>query len=331
MDQALLIVGHGSRDPEGVGELLDMVRGFRESQPGSRIEVAFLEFTRPTIGEMIDRLAAEGCGGVVVLPGVLLAAGHAKNDIAGEVRAARVRHPGLPIHMGRPLDIDPSVLQLCRVRYQEALAGRPAVAPGDTQLLLIGRGSSDPDANANVAKVARFLQEGYPTGWASVAYTGVASPAIPDALRVCERMGFRRVVVQPYFLFTGVLVKRIYAQVEEARQRRPDIEFVTTSHLRAHELLFEAFAGRAREAADGTAHMNCSLCQYRVSIIGHENRQGEPQLPHHHHVEGVLGHVGGAPSAVPLAFSESRAVRPAEPGSGDSHLWTNDLRSLLRF
>jgi len=322
MDPALLIAGHGSRDADGIAEFLEMARHFRASHPGTAVEVAFLEFARPTIQEGIDRLIALGATSVIVLPGVLMAAGHAKNDMASEVRTARQRHPSLTIRMGRALDVDARLLQLCRVRYQEALAGRPAVDPADAMLLLVGRGSSDPDANANIAKVARFLQEGYPTAWSAVAYSGVADPRLEDALPVCERMGFRRIVVQPYFLFTGVLLKRIYAQVEERRRARPDIDYVATPHLQAHPLLLQTFADRADEAMHGDGHMNCSLCQYRVPIVGHEHAVGQPQQPHHHHVQGLHHHVH--------QLEEETPAEPAEE-AGDPHPWTSQLLERLRF
>jgi sirohydrochlorin ferrochelatase len=322
MNHALLIAGHGSRDPEGIAEFLSLARTFRDLRPGVPVEIAFLEFARPTIQEGIDQLVRQGAGTVVVLPGVLMAAGHAKNDMASEVRLARERHPGVTIHMGRALDVDPRLLQLCRLRYQEALAGRPAVAPSETLLLLVGRGSSDPDANANIAKVARFLQEGYPTAWAGVAFSGVAAPLLPDALAVCERMGFRRIVVQPYFLFTGVLLKRIYEQVEERRQPRPDLEHVPVPHLQAHPLLLDVFLERAEEALHGDGRMNCSLCQYRVPIIGHERHVGEPQAPHHHHVQGMHDHVHHLDAHAGLAESDP---------PGDGHPWTETLRERLRF
>ena len=288
---ALLIAGHGSRDPEGIAEFLDLARGFRAHRPDLLVEIAFLEFARPTIQEGIDRLVEAGVETIIVLPGVLMAAGHAKNDMASEVRLARQRHPRIDFRMGRALDVEPRLLQLARIRYQEALADRPVTAPAETLLLLVGRGSSDPDANANIAKVARFLQEGYPAGWAACAFTGITKPLLPDALPVCERAGFRRLVVQPYFLFTGVLLKRIYAQVEARRMARPDIDFVATPHLQTHPLLIETFLERAEEALHGEARMNCSLCQYRVPIIGHEAKVGEPQHAHHHHVQGLHHHV----------------------------------------
>src|SRR5260370_763072 len=184
MDPAILIAGHGSRDPEGIAEFLELARHFRSCRPEVAVETAFLEFARPTIQEGIDRLVRHRTGTIVVLPGVLMAAGHAKNDMASEVRLARQRHPKVDIHMGRALEIEPKLLQLCQLRYREALAGRAPIDTAQTLLLLVGRGSSDPDANANIAKVARFLQEGYPTGWAAWAYSGVARPLLEVALSV---------------------------------------------------------------------------------------------------------------------------------------------------
>jgi sirohydrochlorin ferrochelatase len=321
MEHALFIAGHGSRDPDGIAEFLDLARAFRDRRPELPVEIGFLEFARPTIQEGIDRLVARGAETVVVLPGVLMAAGHAKNDMASEVRLARQRHPRVAFHMGRALDIDARLLQLCRLRYREALAGRPEVPAAETLLLLVGRGSSDPDANAGIAKVARFLQEGYPTAWAGVAYSGVAAPLVPDALAIGERMGFRRIVVQPYFLFTGVLVKRIRAQVEERQRARPDLDYVVPAHLQAHPLLLDAFAERAEEALHGAGLMNCSLCQYRVAIIGHEHRHGEPQQPHHHHVQGLHGH----------HVHHLEGNTAAAEDEADGHPWTAALLEQLRF
>jgi sirohydrochlorin ferrochelatase len=321
MAHAVLIAGHGSRDPDGIAESLDLARRFCARRPDVPVEIAFLEFARPTIQEGIDRLARTGAQAIVVLPGVLLAAGHAKNDLASEVRLARERYPQLDIRMGNALDVDADLLQLCRLRYREALAALPAVEAKDTLLLLVARGSSDPDANSTVAKVARFLQEGYPTGWAAWAYSGIAHPLLEEALPICERMGFHRIVVQPYFLFTGVLLKRIYAQVAERQLARPDLEIVATPHLQAHPLLLDAFQHRLEEALHGTAHMNCSLCQYRVPIIGNEARLGEPQFPHHHHVQGLLGHEHRTPAVQTMPSEE-----PAGP-----HPWDKALLERLRF
>jgi sirohydrochlorin cobaltochelatase len=287
MKPAVLFVGHGSRDPEGTAEFLRIVDLFRASEPGRIVECGFLEFARPVIGDGVARCVERGARTVAVLPGMLMAAGHAKNDIPSEIHEARHRYPGVEFHYGRHLHLHPNVLQLCRLRVEETQRGAGAAELGDTLLLVVGRGSSDPDANADVAKLARLLWEGMGFGWAAACYIGVTPPLLPEALVRCERMGFRRVIVFPFFLFTGVLEKRIRRQTEEFGREHRGTEFLCADYLNVHPLLLNAFAERAEEAVNGSPNMNCELCKYRVHLPGFEQAVGQPQLGHHHHVRGV--------------------------------------------
>src|SRR4051812_28810632 len=198
MSDALLIAAHGSRDEAGLAEFWDLADAWQALRPDRLQGAGFLEFARPTIGEAIDELVDRGAKRVVVVPAMLMAAGHVKNDVPSEIQEGRVRHPGVSFHMAGALDIHPALLELCHIRYREALAGRAEVPAARTLLLLVGRGTSDPDANANVARVSRFLWESYGVGWATVAFSGLAAPGVDEALTVCRRMGFSRIVVQPY-------------------------------------------------------------------------------------------------------------------------------------
>jgi len=154
-------------------------------------------------------------------------------------------------------------------------------------LAVIGRGTSDPDANGNVAKVARMLSEGMGFGWAEVGYSGVAHPRVDALLERAARLGFGRIVVFPYFLFTGVLVRRIYAQTDQVAARHPEIAFVKAGYLNDHPLVIEAFIERIQGISAGDANMNCLLCKYRDRIVGYEAAVGLPQRSHHDHVEGI--------------------------------------------
>jgi len=127
-------------------------------------------------------------------------------------------------------------------------------------------------------------------GWAETAFSGVAQPRVDAALDRAARLGFRRIVVFPYFLFTGILVKRIYAATDEAALRHPEIEFTKAPYLRDHPLLLDAFVERVGEIADGSPAMNCQLCKYRAQIVGYEADAGAPQQAHHHHVRAGDGH-----------------------------------------
>jgi sirohydrochlorin cobaltochelatase len=95
-------------------------------------------------------------------------------------------------------------------------------------------------------------------------------------------------------LFTGVLVKRIYGQTDEAAVRFPNIEFVKAPYLRDHPLVIDAFAERVAELqGEATPNMNCQLCKYRTQIVGYENEVGMAQQAHHHHVRGGDHHHDG--------------------------------------
>ena len=151
--------------------------------------------------------------------------------------------------------------------------------------------SSDLDANGNVSKVARMLWEGMGFAWTEVCYSGVTFPLTETAFDRITRLGFKRIIVFPYFLFTGVLVKRIYAHAEAAAARHPEVEFLHAGYLNDHPLLIETFVERMEEILKGQNLMNCQLCKYREQVIGFEDAVGEPQMSHHHHVEGIgVGH-----------------------------------------
>jgi sirohydrochlorin cobaltochelatase len=124
-------------------------------------------------------------------------------------------------------------------------------------------------------------------GWAEVSFSGVAYPSVDAGLKRATRLGYKRIIVFPYFLFTGILVKRIYEQTRSVAALFPEIEFVEAPYLRDHPLVMDAFADRAREILDGPPAMNCQLCKYRTQVLGYEAEVGARQEGHHHHVRGV--------------------------------------------
>ena len=180
-----------------------------------------------------------------------------------------------------------SSARLACIEEAEASAGASATGGiwrEDTLLLVVGRGSSDPDANADVGKVSRILAEGMGFGWSAVSFIGVTTPLLPDALERCQRMGFSRIVVFSFFLFTGILEKRIQQMTRDFAAQQHQVEVLYAGYLQAHPLLFEVFAERAEEVLDGSPNMNCELCKYRVSLPGFAEAVGQPQMGHHHHV-----------------------------------------------
>ena len=283
----VMVCGHGSRDVNAVAEFQRLVAALVARLPQYEVESGFLEFARPILRDGLDRLRARGVERVLAVPGMLFAAGHVKNDVPSVLNAYAAEH-GLRIEFGRDLGIDPKLLAAARDRIQQVMDRAAAPVPrAETLLAVVGRGTSDPDANGNVAKVARMLWEGMGFGWAEVGYSGVAHPRVDALLERAARLGFRRIVVFPWFLFTGVLVRRIYRQTDEAAARHPEVELLKAPYLGDHPLVLDCFVERIEGIHAGDVNMNCLLCKYRARVIGHEAAVGLPQEGHHHHVEGI--------------------------------------------
>lgn len=284
----IMVCGHGSRDVDALSEFRFVAEGIKARLPQYPIESGYLEFARPIIRDGLDALMARGITRILAVPGMLFAATHVKNDLPWELNSFMADNPGVTVNFGRELGIEPRLLRACADRIAEAEAAcAKTVAREDTLLMVVGRGTNDPDANSNISKIARFLWEGMGFGWAEVSYSGVAFPSVDAGLKRAARLGYKRIIVFPYFLFTGILVKRIYEQTRGVAALFPEIEFVEAPYLRDHPLVMDAFADRAREILDGPPAMNCQLCKYRTQVVGYEAEVGARQEGHHHHVRGV--------------------------------------------
>lgn len=267
----LLIAGHGTADTEGAEQFRRFVK-----RVGTRVEVpvagGFIELSPPPLAEAVSGLVDGGGRRLATVPLMLVAAGHAKGDIPAALARERQRHPGLSFAYGRPLGPHPAILALLRERLAEA------GADPDSTVLLVGRGSTDPDANAEVAKVARLLAETTDVAGVEYAFVSLAPPDTPVALERCRRLGARRVVVLPYFLFTGVLPQRVAAQA----RRFAGLDAVVAGVLGDCDELADVVVERYREALAGDIRMNCDTCLYRVALPHHEHRLGAAQAPHDH-------------------------------------------------
>lgn len=285
--RGVMICGHGSRSTGACDEFRHLAHLVAHAMPELPVEYGYLEFARPIIRDGLDALRAKGVDDVLAVPGMLFAAGHVKNDVPSVLNLYAHDH-GVRIRMARDLGIDGKLLEAARDRIGAALERAEVDVPLDeTCLVVVGRGTSDSDANGNVAKVARMIWEGMGFAHCEVGYSGVAHPRTEVAVERAIRLGFRRVVVFPYFLFTGILVDRIYAAADAVAARHAVVEVVKAGYLNDHPRVVATMVERIRGIEAGDVAMNCSLCKYRTQILGFEQDVGAPQESHHHHVEGI--------------------------------------------
>ncbi|MCF6405171.1 sirohydrochlorin chelatase [Chitinophaga filiformis] len=285
--KGILICGHGSRDPEGVEGFKALVAAMQRRYPNRMVDYGFLEFAHPVYAAAVERMYLAGVREIIAVPAILFAGGHAKNDMPYEMNTLQSQYKDLKIRLGRHIGITPPMLQLAKQLIQQAEATAPALDRKDACLLLVGRGTSDPDANSDVAKLTRMLGEGLSFGFATTAFIGVTQPLLKDLLPVIDHLPYKRIVALPVFLFTGVLLKKIYTQLDEFRAVSHK-EIIATAAFGCDELLLQTIDERIREVEEGHPNMNCQLCKYRTQIIGCEEEVGSPQVGHHLAVKGIL-------------------------------------------
>ncbi len=292
----VLVCGHGSRNRLAVAEFATLAHKLQQYLDPVPVDHGYLEFARPILRDGLEALRERGVQHVLAVPAMLFAAGHAKNDIPS-VLNTYAAETGLRIDYGRELGVDLKMIQAAAARIRACLedadasaraAGAAPVPLHDTLLAVVGRGSSDPDANSNVAKVTRMLVEGFGFGWGETLYSGVTFPLVEPGLRQVVKLGYRRIVVFPYFLFSGVLVSRIVQHSQRVAADHPGVEVLQASYLGDHPLVLDTFRERVAEVLGGDVNMNCSLCKYRAQVLGFEREVGAPQHSHHHHVEGLV-------------------------------------------
>ncbi|REH42824.1 cobalt/nickel transport system ATP-binding protein [Kutzneria buriramensis] len=270
---AMVLLGHGSRDSDGVDEYWALAEAVRNAAPDLKIGCGFVELAEPGVDEAIDRLVAEGAHEVVVVPLVLLAAGHLKNDGPAAMARARQRHPSVHFRLARDLGIEPTLLSIAEERIRDAAGDAD---PEKLGVALIGRGSSDPDACSDLWKVGRLLADKRGLGTIEPGFVSVARPNVAEAMERCRLLGATTIVVSPFFLFTGMLVPRIHQQAGDWAAQHPEITVLGGAHLGPDPRLARIVLERYREALHGDVRMNCDLCTYRVQLPGYEDKVGLP-------------------------------------------------------
>ncbi|GAA2343498.1 sirohydrochlorin chelatase [Streptomyces cuspidosporus] len=252
---ALLIAGIGTRDEKRADAFRDFVRELGARNPGLPVAGGFTGPSPLPLADAVARLADEGVTRFAVVPLTLIPSERAERDLTAALDRELELRPGASFLRARPLGPHPRLLTVLERRLDEALGGRPR-SPYDraeTTVLLVGPGSTGPDANAEVHRAARLLWEGRGFAGVETAFVSVAAPDVASGLDRCALLGARRIVVLPYFLFAGAALDRALQQAEGWALARPEVEVLTAEVPGPAEELLELVLERYREAAGGGA------------------------------------------------------------------------------
>jgi sirohydrochlorin cobaltochelatase len=259
---AVLILGHGSRVARANAEFEALVAAFRRRRPDLDVGHAYIELAAPLLADGLAAAAARA-DRVVLLPLFLLAAGHVKDDVPEALAAARAAFPRVRFEAARVLGVVHRMADLALTRAAERVPLRGPEA-ARTALLVVGRGSSDPDANSDLCKLARILGERGGFARAEPSFIAVTSPLFEPAIEDLAKIHAGPVLVQPYFLFEGLLAEQLAREVAAFRARHPGREVALAPHLGPDARFLELLEERLAEVLGGHARLPCDACPRSV-------------------------------------------------------------------
>ena len=279
----IMICGHGSRSKIAGEEFGLLAKGLKSRYPNIPVEYGFLEYSAPNIHMGLDSMIEQGIEEIFAVPGMLFAATHVKNDIPSVLTTYMQKHDGLKIHYGRELGLHPLMIAAFESRILETMGMTEAPIPGDlydTMLVVVGRGTSDTNANAEASKLTRIVAEDLGFGWSETVYSGVTFPSVGRGLEMALKLGYKKIVVAPYFLFSGRLIERIHNYVDKVAVENPDVNFMTAHYLSDQAHVIDTFMARIEECATGKIVENHDL----MKSFHERLAKGEIDI-HHHHAE----------------------------------------------
>ncbi|PGM65739.1 cobalamin biosynthesis protein CbiX [Bacillus cereus] len=204
--KAVLYICHGSRLKAAKEEAIQFITSCMSRVEANIQEVCFLELASPSIDEGFRTCVKRGATEIVAIPVFLLAAGHVKEDIPLELRKLNEQYPNIKIVYGNPFGVSEVLVK--------AVYNGMGIKE-EVTLLLVARGSSDPQTLQDIKWISSLFQKEKNIIKVEVCYLAAAEPKFDEKLKEIVEQKERNIVVLPYLLFTGLLMKHIEKEVRQ--------------------------------------------------------------------------------------------------------------------
>lgn len=249
--EAILYICHGSRVKEASAQAVDFIKECMKRQPNTIQEYCFLELASPTIEEAYVTCVQRGATKIKAIPVLLLTAAHAKQDIPDVLRKMKNHFPNVELKYGRPIGVSEKMVDI----LEERLLETNKKITENSLVLLVGRGSSDPDVKRDLSHIADLLQRRMPNTTVKDCYLTAATPSFGDSLLQAESMPVKQIFIIPYLLFTGLLMQSMQKAIGEI-QRTSEQEFILCHYLGYHPKIEQAIIERIQELSGESAYVS---------------------------------------------------------------------------
>ncbi|PSL42956.1 sirohydrochlorin ferrochelatase [Salsuginibacillus halophilus] len=237
--QGVLYISHGSRVPKARSHAVQFLNETMPLVEAPLQEICYLELAKPTIAEGIETLVTRGATRIAVVPVLLLSGGHYYKDIPQAINKAAERFSDITFTYGKTLGVQERIIEILLERVHET----HVPVTETTDILLVGRGSPEPETKTAIETITGRLHEQLKPRDTHVSYLAAREPSFSQALENLQTSAAAHTIVIPYLWFTGILLQHMAEKLDEVRA-----ETTMTAELGHHPLMHEALASRAHEA-----------------------------------------------------------------------------------
>lgn len=224
---SILLIGHGSLKQASGASMIRLAALLRKRGVVPLSTAAFLNFSKPTFQDGLERLLKKGATNIYVQPYFLIDGYYVNTALRKMVEEAQNHYPELTITMGKPFGVQDVLSDIAIKRIHEAVQE----IPKNSAVVLMAHGTPTPEANAPIYEIANGVKQKLNKS-VRVAFMECNEPTITEAIDTFAIQGFEKVITVPYFLHLGSHVREDLPQiVQEAKNRYPDKEILLTKHL----------------------------------------------------------------------------------------------------
>lgn len=241
--EAVLYICHGSRVKEASDQAISFVKRCMEESDFPIQEYSFLELSEPSIKQGFVQCVQKGATIIHIIPVLLLTAAHAKIDIPEVLNQLAKEYPEIEIRYGRPIGVHEKMIDI----VVEKIKKSSLPYNSDLLVLLVGRGSSDPEVKQDLGKIAELVEAKLSGISVKDCYLTAAEPSFIEGIEYANASSYKNILVIPYLLFTGILMKSMTKTIQELAN--PNKIYELAPYLGYHPFIAAILNERLKEAA----------------------------------------------------------------------------------
>ena len=245
MRRGLLIIDRGSREREASEELEEICNKVKEKGSYAFTDFCFLEVEPPFIEDGIEKSLKNNIDSLTIVPYFLYPGKKVKLAVSDVMKFQK--DTNVKFIVTKPMSMHKTLIELVDSRIDSALKENQVSASNENvDVLVIGHGSKDPNAQISLNYVVDGLKEKYRN--VSRCFLEIEQPDIFEGIKECEKNNPEVLVIVFYFLHEGAHVKTdINNDLKPALENSKLNNVYITKHLGADSKMIDLILERAKE------------------------------------------------------------------------------------